>query len=51
MSANAHPLLAPYAKSWLKPLGLSRDQIGAAVSDIGALHRALPVTHGIKGKD
>src|SRR6266404_2411122 len=51
MSANAHQVLEPYAKCLLKPLGLSRDQIGAAVSDIDALHRALPVTHGIKGKD
>src|SRR5258705_12945558 len=44
-------LLEPYGKCWLKPLGLSHDQIGGRpVSDIDALHGALPVTHGIRGK-
>jgi len=51
MRDNPHQLLEPYRKCWLKLLGLSRDQIGAAGSDIDALHGALPVTHGIRGKD
>jgi len=51
MRANPYQLLEPYGKCWLKPLGLSLDQIRAAVSNIDAPHGALPVTHGTRGKD